>query len=494
MSVRFGLDLGRRSVKLVRVDSGRRAGDAPRSVRGAARDIPPELEGQERHQATVEAIRACAQELGALGREVAVAVPRSESVVKTVQLPPVSAEERAKLIRFQAAKDVPFELSEVVLASGVVGESGPPASGGGQALSEVLYAAVRTTVLETLRALVREAGLIPGVLEVSTQAAARAARLILPEATDAVLVQIGALATDISVLQKGKLAFSRSASVGHARNPVETGAAEAERWLERLVAEVQRSLRAAAEAGQGPKVVLVAGGGAQQEGVIPTLAARLGLPALALDPTGDRGSPALLVARGLADARPVEGIPILDLAGRADAAEQLARRRTIGIAAGLLALLLLTGALIVRKEIVDRETSTKEIEKALEHLSPRVEELRRIEKETLTAQGWRAKKGRSLDVLLAVSNALPRDEAYLTRLTWSEGHTILLGGRARDDEAVQHFLNRLARDPLVERASWNTIVRPEKDRDAEAKGLNFQITVKLRDVPLVHASEEKRQP
>lgn len=483
MSVRFGLDVGRRSVKLVRCETGRKPGEAPRTVKAASRDIPAELEGEARQQALVSAIRECAVELGAVGREVAVAVPRSESVVKTVHLPPVSAEERAKLIRFQAAKDVPFELSDVVLASGVVGDDG-------KGSSEVLYAAVRTTVVENLRTLVREAGLKPGVLEVSTQAAARAVRLVVPEATDALLVQIGALATDISVLHKGKLAFSRSASVGHARSAAETGSAEAERWLERLVAEVQRSLRSAVAEGEHPTVLLVAGGGATGAAV-PTLATRLGLPARVVDPTGDKGSPALLVARGLADPRGVPGIPVLDLAGRADAEEALTQRRKVFVLSGMALALVATTGLLIRKEIVERETAGDKLEADVREITPRVNEIKKIEKEVLVAQGWRNRKGRSLDILLTIASALPRDEAYLRRFQWTEGKTVNLAGRWRDTEALTRFLRRLNRDPLVERAEPNSIIRPLNERDAETKGLDCQITITLREAP-ARASEEKR--
>src|SRR5581483_6427972 len=147
---------------------------------------------------------------------------------------------------------------------------------------------VRSSVLEGLRALVREAGLEAGTLEISTQAAARAARILAPDAEDAVLVLVGALASEIVLLKKGRIAFSRSASVGSSQ---EAG------WLEKLVAEVQRSLRAAnggpaAAAGalapswvgdeEAPRALILAGGGVSDANVAATLATRLGIPARTL--------------------------------------------------------------------------------------------------------------------------------------------------------------------------------------------------------------------
>jgi len=191
---KLGLDVGRRYVKLVKLVPSRKAGEPPQSIRAAEREIKGE--GDAARAATVEAIRECARELDVSGWEAAIAVPRAEAVVKTVVLPAVSVEERASLIRFQAAKDVPFELADVVLASGVVGEAprpeGAPKDEGVPVGLEVNYAAVRTHVLDELRSIVTSAGLRPGALEISTQAAARAARLLAPDATDAVLVLLGA--------------------------------------------------------------------------------------------------------------------------------------------------------------------------------------------------------------------------------------------------------------------------------------------------------------
>src|SRR5688572_6978003 len=101
MSARLGLDVGRRSIKLVRVDPARGRDEAPRSVKGAFRELDPALEGDARRAATVRAIAECAKELGLPNAEVAIAIPRAEAVVKTVLLPDVPLEERARLIRFQ---------------------------------------------------------------------------------------------------------------------------------------------------------------------------------------------------------------------------------------------------------------------------------------------------------------------------------------------------------------------------------------------------------
>jgi Tfp pilus assembly PilM family ATPase/Tfp pilus assembly protein PilN len=483
---KLGLDIGRRSVKLVRVELSRKPEDPPRLVKSAGRDIDlGALEGDAARAVVVRAVAECAKELGVLGSEVAIAVPRGEAVLKTVILPAVSVAERAALIRFQAAKDVPFELSEVVLASGVVGEAvkpeGAPKDVGVPAALEVNYAAVRISVLEGLRSIVRDAGLKPGTLEISTQAGARAARLLAPDAEDAVLVLIGALATDIVVLKKGKLAFSRSASVGCSQ----TGEGADDKWLEKLVAEVQRSLRAAtndaANDSNPPTQLLLGGGGAREPNVASTLAARLGLPARILEPLGEGSSPSFLVARGLVETKPVAGIPVLDLAGIADAqAVASVKRRALLIGGCALALVVTGGGLLLR-ELDARENTAAGLEIKLDAMKKPVKEVQALLHEVDVAKAWELRKGRSLDVLLAATKALTKDEAYLNRFQWSEGHTVTLGGRAQDQDAVTKYVRHLGSDPIVDHVIPAGINRLE--REAESKGLSFAFEVTLHDLP-----------
>ena len=490
--IKLGLDIGRRSVKLVRVELARRAAD-PRSVKGASREIDPALEGAQAREAVVKAIRECARELGVGRVPVAIAVPRAEAVLKTVYLPPVSVEERARLIRFQAAKDVPFELSDVVLASGVVGEAPQPTNPDAPAITiaplEVNYAAVRTSVLDGLRSLVREAGLIPGSLELSTQAAARAARLLAPGTDDAVLLLVGALASEIVILRKGRISFSRSASVGASGDP---------RWLDKLINDLQLSLRAAAggpAAAAGalapglaqsqdlPKTLLLAGGGVKDPSIAATIGARLGIPARTLEPLGPGSSPAFIVARGLADPRPVEGIPVLDFAGIADATAARLTKQKGMFFGGIAAALVLTTVLLVHSRIAAMEDEAQVLAAQMKKLKPDMDAASKLLHEVKVVQDWERRKNRSLDVILAVSKALPPGEAYLTRLQWTEGKGVMLGGTVRDQDAADKFVRLLAKDPIVERATRDYLRTKGGDKLDPAKGLDFGATVKLHELP-----------
>lgn len=100
MAVRFGLDVGRGSVKLVRVD---RKG----AVTGAECELDPALDGPARRAALLDGLRGLLRELGVRARdEVHVAVPRAEAIVKVMAVPSSKDDELERVVRLQALRDI----------------------------------------------------------------------------------------------------------------------------------------------------------------------------------------------------------------------------------------------------------------------------------------------------------------------------------------------------------------------------------------------------
>ena len=97
--------------------------------------------------------------------------------------------------------------------------------------------------------------------------------------------------------------------------------------------------------------------------------------------------------------------------------------------------------------------------------------MRELSAELETARGWDARKGRELEVFLAVARALPEDEqVYLKRIRWTETNPLRLTGRAKDWNAVGAFLTNLEREPLILKASFESIRKPS---DKGARGVEF---------------------
>lgn len=458
-----------------------------RGVQAAERDLAPGLAGAARAQAWSAALRELAQELGLRpGTVVHAAVPRSEAIVRRLQAPPVAEAELGAIVGLQARKDLPFEPAEVELAWC---RSDTP--------NEVVFAAVRRPALEELRAAVTGAGLAMGRLEVSSQAAARAVRLLGPSLEDVggkssgtglikkvagetLLLLLEPRQVEVLVLAAGRPPFARAAALSEETQAVGL--------TERLVAELLRTLGTfRAERGKDPGVaparLLLAGSGAGTPGLREALGERLGCPAellSGLDPSAgvDAAQGArFLLARGLADPRRIPGLEPLDLGhhARAAATRDLKRRATLSGAGALaLVLILLVGARLV---LASRVQEIEALEAERQAMQAEVREAKRLQGELERARAWGERRGRELEVLLLVSRALPGEDAYLTQLRWTEGAEVRLAGRAKEWEAVGQLFSGLERDPRVERATYDDIRRPpEKD----ALGVQFSGSARLR--------------
>ncbi len=474
----LGVDLGRAGVKVVACDAGGGA-------RGAERAIDPTLVDAARREALIAALREAAGELGARpGAALHLAVPRALGIVKRLDLPPAEDAELEAMIRLQAARELPFALEETVLAwAREAPDKASPA-----AAARVVFAAVRRDTIEELRAVVAAAGFRPANIEVSTKAAARTLVLEGPRQDDdeeVLLVEVGHATSDVIVTRGGRLVYTRSASVGSGR----AEGRDDEAWLRRLEQEVVRSLVAArtrvgdteddgsARAGP-PDALLLAGGGAALEALRESLAARVGREPSILRgvplPEGDgdeaRGA-RFVVARGLADPRPTPGIPRLDLAHQAKSrAARGARQRLVAGAVAAAALVLGSG-LAVERAFADAAAEVERLTTQRADLAPAVERASVTRAELEQAQAWTARKGRELELLLAVATALPEDDrAYLTQLRWVEERAVRLAGRAKDWSAAAALFSRLEADPRFVRATPDSIRRP---REASAIGVEF---------------------
>jgi Tfp pilus assembly protein PilN len=463
---RFGLDLGRAAVKLVRCE---RNGTAT----GAERRVDPSLQGDARQAALVAALTELGAELGVRPHdEVNVAVPRAKTIVTNLTLPLAAPDELDRIVRFQAAKSLPFDLDDMALTWSRIAISGT-----GQ---EIVFAAVRQTALESLREVVSQAGFEPGHLEVSTQAAARTLVLEgkVEDNDETLLVEVGHATTDVLVLEGDRLVFSRSASVGCGNDP--SGDTE---WLARLAREVVRSVVAARTGDEvdvegeahrtgAPTALFLAGGAACLEELGDALKHEVGVePQILLGLDGDPARGArFVIARGLADPRAVVGVPVLDFSRRAEAKAAVERRRRTTLSGVLAAAGVATLILASQATLASLDGRIESLEAEQKALAPAVAKARELSAELQTAQAWTSRKGRELEVFLSLARSLPEDEqVYLTRVRWTESNPLRLTGRAKDWNAVGAFLTNLEQEPLIRKASFESIRKPQSG----ARGVEF---------------------
>ncbi len=309
--IAVGVDIGHQQVKVVRLVRERRA----LRVEAAQRVQVPPGAVESGRIASREALRQALAEAGAVARRqqpgVVVGMKSPDFVVRTVRLPAMSPQELKEAVRWEMMDllQLPAEQADEVYVDYHVLS---PAQGGSEGV--VGAVAVRRSVVREVVQLLREVGLPPEIMEVNAFAVAR----LLPRPGRVCYVDLGAVYTELYVTTDGRYELHRLLPLGCDRLTEAIAAAfgiskeEAEsrkrqRPLGELLEEavgrsalsgsVQTLLDALVQtleylrprnpsAASEPAVdgLLLAGGGALQQGMAQLLTEELGYPAEVIDP------------------------------------------------------------------------------------------------------------------------------------------------------------------------------------------------------------------
>src|SRR5258708_366377 len=136
------------------------------------------------------------------GKDVAISLPESLVFTRSLKLPPLTDEEIASAVKWQAEDIVPIPIKDAIVQHTIIErrETQPP-----QAI--VLVVAAPRILVEKYIKLFSLAGL--SVVSVETELIALA-RSIGNQTQTVLIVDFGAKSTDIAVAKNGKLLFSRS--------------------------------------------------------------------------------------------------------------------------------------------------------------------------------------------------------------------------------------------------------------------------------------------
>lgn len=215
-----GLDISSSSVKMVELAGGEKTGYRIEryAIEPLARDAVVDgnianLEG------VSDAVRRALRRLGPGVKQVAMALPASAVITKKIILPGGLREQEMEFqVESEANQYIPFALEEVNLDFQVVGESpGNPDD------VEVLIAASRKEKVEDRVAAAEAAGLKAVVMDVESLATEASFERISEQLPGGVrgkivaLVDIGASATNVTMLRDGKEVYNREQSLGGAK-------------------------------------------------------------------------------------------------------------------------------------------------------------------------------------------------------------------------------------------------------------------------------------
>ncbi len=167
----IGIDLGRRTIKLVAVRNGKR----PALLHAAAHPTPGgAIEGGTIRNASAlaQALRAALRGAGIRQGRAVVGIGGRNAVVRHITLPPMPSEELRDAVRWEAERHLPLRVEEAVLDAQVLRE----VTEDGQPRLEVVMAAVPERDALLYHGVASEAGLEVAAIEVASLALARTLR------------------------------------------------------------------------------------------------------------------------------------------------------------------------------------------------------------------------------------------------------------------------------------------------------------------------------
>ncbi|MDQ3364628.1 MAG: pilus assembly protein PilM [Myxococcota bacterium] len=241
----IGLDIGSSSVKAVQL---RRKGSGWALQAFGMQPLVPQtiVDGTIMDQGAVtESIRQLWARLKLKQKDVAIAIAGHSVIIKKIAIPQMSAETLALNIRSEAEHHIPFGKDDVEIDYHVTN----PSTASGQ--TEMLLVAAKKEVVNDYIQVVRDAGLIPQIVDVAAFASQNGfeANYPLDPRETVVLINIGAAISNINIVRSGSSLFTRDVTIG--------GNAYTE--------EIQKQLGIAADEAEAYKV----GGNQIEDGVVP---------------------------------------------------------------------------------------------------------------------------------------------------------------------------------------------------------------------------------
>ena len=437
-----------------------------------------EIPAEKREDAAVAgaAVKKALDSVKLRSKEVVVALPRGQVVLRPLQVPMVAdVRELASIINFQISKDLPFRIEDAVVDFKVLRAVEVPASAESaepQKRLEVLVGAVKADVVQFYREVARIAGFKLAGLGLRSIAAAHYA--IRCQSSDAafLLVSVRAEEVTLEIVSGGKLVFSRVAII------------DRENLLKSLEIEVVRSLTSFEGSGGSAPIqrVIVAGGTGQESEIAEVLGARLKLPGEVLEPSTSidvRNVESIEVAKSIApiglalSALEPAGL-LIDFANPKKPAVQRNTKRTQTLLAAVAIVAVLFTLLGVRANLIKKRTALKDAAEAeLKDAEKKLPIYRKIKTQAKSINAWMAEEQNWLDHLAYLSAVLPNaEEIYVSAFTTTPQHVVRFSVQSKTGELLAEL------DKKLRAAGYE--LKPLSITPANDKhGYSFRTTVEL---------------
>lgn len=199
-----GLDIGSKTIKIVEVtkegNTFRLRGSGVIGFQGVTPDKATDA-NELTSLATV--IKKLHKEAGISSKDVAIALPEAQVFTRTVKFPPLTDQEIASAVKWEAEQYVPIPIADAIVQHQIIERRdnvAPPEV-------VVLLVAAPKNLVEPYTRVVQMAGL--SVVGVETELIALS-RSLAPQNQTVLLVDFGARSTDIAIVKNTQLTFTRT--------------------------------------------------------------------------------------------------------------------------------------------------------------------------------------------------------------------------------------------------------------------------------------------
>jgi general secretion pathway protein L len=394
------------------------------------------------------ALRAKLRELGVRARRVHVGIPRRRAVVKAIELPAVAGADVRRMVGFELERHLPFPAADALYDFQVL-EAVPDRP------VRVLLVAVERRVFERLAQLLREAGLVPRLVDVTIHNVAALPAPGREQRGEArVFVRVEDTDAELVVVRHGRPIVSRAFPVppnGKERGHV-------------LADELRRSLGSLrTEDREAVADVTVLG-----DALAVTDWAELPLHTTIALPEEVAGIPEdrrLIPALALALRRPGHGTLRTNL--MPDELRPHPFPWPLAVTAGLAAVVLLLALAVPAVTLIRDERRLGALDAALARLGPDVREIEKVaasaeraRREVEILRGFEAQHLRMLPLLRELTELLPQD-VWLTNVSVDK-KGIELAGFAN---SASQLIPLLEASPTLERVEFTSPVTKGRDRE-----------------------------
>ena len=206
----LGLDIGSHNVKLIELAQDKNgvtllaAGSMPTPPKSVSSNL--EID----QQALAHLVRELVKGTGAKATDVNISLPEAQVFTRVIEMPALSNRELISAIKWESEQYIPLPLDQVNMDFSILSEGKDSTNG----KMKILLVAAPKALTDRYMQIMELAELNPISAETEIIALSRSLVRSAPTVPGVMLLSFGAQTTDIAILRKGILTFTRSMSAG----------------------------------------------------------------------------------------------------------------------------------------------------------------------------------------------------------------------------------------------------------------------------------------